>query len=198
MLKFNTKKTLIIALVSLFLILALSGGVTVAFILDSTGSLENSFEPSNVSCAVVENGNDPVSADRVEIGLEKSEVSIKNTGDTKAFIRAKIIVNWKKADGTVYARQPEPETDYSITFPSGTDWAKGSHDFYYHKSAVEAGETTDTLIKSCAPVEGRAPEGYYLSVEIIASAIQAEPEEVAEDEWGVAVSGGVISSIPTN
>jgi hypothetical protein len=195
--KFKTQNKIIIALVSLSLVLCLSVGITVAYLVASSDELENEFEASRVSCAVVENGQDPVSDGSVNITGAKEDVFIKNTGDISAFIRATVIISWKKADGTVYAKAPVEGTDYIITPSSNTGWSK-SGDIYYYTSSVAAGALTGKLIDSCAPVDGRAPEGYVLSVEIVASAVQAEPESVVEDEWGVEVTNGRLTSFPQN
>jgi hypothetical protein len=34
-------------------------------------------------------------------------------------------------------------------------------------------------------VNGKGPEGYYLNVEIVAEAIQAEPANAVQEAWGV-------------
>ena len=197
MLKLNTKAKLIAAALSILLIVLISSGITVAYLMTVSGTLENEFEPSRVACAVVENENSPLEGDQVNVGSEKYDVRIKNTGDVTAFIRAKIVFNWKKADGTVYARSPVEGVDYNITFAANTAWTRSSDGFYYHTASVAEGMETGILIKSCSPMEGRAPEGYSLSVEIVASAIQADPERAAEENWGVVVTGGTISSVPT-
>ena len=44
---------------------------------------------------------------------------------------------------------------------------------------------TNELIKECKAVAGKAPEGYSLSVEIIADAIQSVPTHVVVDSWKV-------------
>ena len=51
------------------------------------------------------------------------------------------------------------------------------------------------LITNCAPNAEKAPEGYSLAVEIIASAIQAEGQDSkgnkpVELAWGVDIDGG--------
>ncbi len=106
------RKTQVGALALALLILAaLSIGGTIAYLFTQSGPKENTFTPSNVACEVKENLS----------GATKSNVQIKNTGNTDAYIRAMIIVTWKDEDGNVYGKQPVPGTDYSITLNSD-DW----------------------------------------------------------------------------
>ena len=45
-------------------------------------------------------------------------------------------------------------------------------------------------------IDGKAPEGYLLSVEILASAIQSESSSVVADQWGVTVTDSGITQVP--
>ena len=61
----------------------------------------------------------------------------------------------------------------------------GGDGYYYYTKAVMPDEMTNVLINTAQLNEGRtAPQGYYLSIEIVASAIQASPDEVVEKQWG--------------
>ena len=53
---------------------------------------------------------------------------------------------------------------------------------------------TPILIKSCKPNDGRNPEGYALSVEILADAIQSEPAKAVKEAWGMTVQNGRITA----
>ena len=182
MFKNMAKKRLILLLVSLSLILVAGVGVTLALIIDSTEDVENVFTPSRVSCAVVEGGT-AYENGQADV-LSKSQVTIKNTGDTDAYIRAAIIVNWKNASGHVWAQAaPVLGTDYTMTL--GADWTPADG-FYYYKSSVVPGDATTDLIVS-ATQENKAPaDGYYLSIEIVASAIQSSLANTAQGAWAEA------------
>jgi len=188
---FNKELAMILSL-SLLLLLVI--GTTVAYIYTATNPVKNIFEPSQVACAVVEDGRDPVTGSLVDIGETKKNVKIKNTGDTDAYIRVAVTVNWASADGTrVWAQKPAQDTDYTITFNDNSDWFVGGDGFYYYKKAVSPGDLTSPLINSAILNEGRTPptgtDGteYFLSVEIVASAIQSTPAKVVEDQWKVSV-----------
>ena len=193
--KFINKKFIVVT--ALALLLFVTVGSTLAYIFTKTEPVENKFDPSKVSCAVVENGNDPVSSGNVPVS-SKTNVQIKNTGDTDAYIRVAVVVNWMSADGTrVWATKPVAGEDYTIILDLTNGWSSVG-DYYYYGSAVapcvhkdgdeHTGCMTSVLISSCTPVAGRAPDGYYLSVEIVASAIQSNGmgANSAQEAWAKA------------
>lgn len=182
--KSKTKKFILIAAVSLLCCTAI--GISLAFIITNTGEIVNLFAPSTVTCAVSETFD----------GEVKSNVSIQNTGDTQAYIRAAVVVNWMTDDqNRVWAHEPDPTSDYTIVFTEDTNWIKGPDGFWYYALPVDPGASTTTLIKSVSLKDGvTPPEGYYFSVEIVATAIQSTPERVVQEQWGVSVdSDGKIS-----
>ena len=169
--------------VLLILAVVLAIGGTLAYIIANTVSVENKFTPGEVRCEVEETFKHNV----------KSDVKIKNTGNTAAYIRATYVVTWQKDDGTVNGKMPVVGTDYTIVFADNTGWELIG-DYWYYTSPVAAGGETGVLIASCKLAEGAAvPTGYHLSVEIIASAIQSEPASVVAEKWHVAVDNGKIT-----
>ena len=174
--------------VLLILAAVLAIGGTLAYIIANTASVENKFTPGEVRCEVEETFKHNV----------KSDVKIKNTGNTAAYIRATYVVTWQKDDGTVNGKMPVVGTDYTIEFAENSDW-KLIGDYWYYTSPVAAGGETGVLIASCKLAEGAAvPTGYHLSVEIIASAIQSEPASVVAEKWHVAVDNGEITGAATS
>lgn len=201
MFKNLTKKRLTILLVSLSLILVVGVGVTLAYVFASTGDVVNTFTPSKVACAVIENDDStPHYSDTVNVP-SKSNVQIKNTGDTDAYIRVAVIINWKNANGDVWAIAPKIG-EYEIIYnTSNSKWAKSTTDgYWYYTSEVAPNGLTDVLITS-ATQNAPGPVGtdgsqYYLSIEIVASAIQSTPDNVVKDMWGATASNGTITAIP--
>ncbi len=159
-------------------------GITVALILTLTENITNTFTPAEVTCQVVE---------QFENGI-KSDVDILNTGNTEAYIRAKVLVTWKNTDGEVYWKAPEQAKDYDMVFGEDPDWLyDAQNDTYYYALAVAPEKATGTLIKSVMLRETSVkPENYDLSVEIIADAIQSTPAEAVQTAWNVTVSNGKI------
>lgn len=163
---------------ALALLLTLSVGGTVAFLIAKGNPVRNEFTPSAVSCQVIE--------DTFE-GETKTNVAIQNTGDTEAYIRAAIVVTWKDAEGgNIYAVKPKENVDYTIEL-NVTDWVLGSDGFFYHKEPVAANQSTKMLINRCSPIEGKNPDGYGLNVEILGSAIQSVPTSVVTSIWSSGV-----------
>jgi len=164
-------------LLSIVLIATVTAGGSLAYIFTQTQGLTNTFKPAEVTCQVNETFQDDV----------KSDVTIKNTGTAPAYIRAAIVVTWRDEQGNIGPETPVLGTDYVLKTPMDEDtsndgWFK-IDDYYYHKAPVAAeGEDEDdtkdvtkVLINRCKLKEGvTAPEGYGLSVEIVADAIQAE------------------------
>lgn len=166
------KSFVLLASVALLVLGAIGG--TVAYLVDGTEATVNTFNYGTVSCVVNETFN----------GSTKSDVTIQNTGNTDAYIRAQVVVTWQDASGNVYgASQPVAGTDYSIEYGSG--WKQHTDAYYYYPSAVPVGASTGVLITSCTPVAGQAPEGYTLSVEILADAVQSSPANAVTEAWGV-------------
>ena len=129
-------------------------------------------------------------------GTAKSNVSIKNTSDIPVYIRASIIVTWKDPSGNVYGQLPVAGTDYTISYDTG--WTRQG-DYWYCNSEVAVGAKTPVLISSCTEVAGKAPkENYRLSVEIIAEAIQSQPDRAVQQAWGVTISGGNVTAYSGN
>lgn len=165
----------------------LAVGGTLAYIFTQSGEAENTFQPSSVSCVV----NEMMDLDE----MTKSDVSVANKGDVDAYVRAAVAVNWVDAAGNIVAGVPEgysymitnhdgsTATDISGLKPSN-GWVKGPSDgFYYHTVAVSPEKATGELIEEISSSTPESPE-YFLSVEIIASAIQADGKD-SSGRWAV-------------
>ena len=185
------KKALLIMSVVLLLLVAV--GTTFAYIFTKTEPVVNTFTPSTVSCTVVENSGTTVSGGIQNTGDKKSNVQIKNTGDTDAYIRVTVVVNWMNDDGTkVWATKPVEGEDYTISYDLSNGWVDGGDGYYYYTKAVpptNGDNMTEVLIKN-ATQKNNGPKGtdgtqYYLSIEIVASAIQANGMGAtsAKDAW---------------
>lgn len=159
-----------ILLAAVIVLLAGAVGGTWAFLVAQSESVQNNFTYAHVRCTIDE---------KFENGV-KSDVKIQNTGDIPAYIRARIVVTWKDANGKVSA-VPVKNTDYTIAF-NETDWTQQG-DYWYCKTAVNPNGFTPKLITECKKT-GTAPDGYDLSVEIMADAIQREPANAVKEAWG--------------
>ena len=183
MMKKLSKKAITV-IVSVLKLISVSVGATVAYLIAKTPSIENSLQTATVSCAV----QGDTSAEL------KSNITIKNTGNTDAYLRAKILVVWKSDNGVVSANMPVAGTDYTLTVGS-TNWLLGSDGYYYYRSSVAPDSVSETLISSTTLLSER-PEGYSLSVQIYASAIQSTPKSAVAQVWNarVGTDGNLIVS----
>lgn len=179
-------------LVSTVLVCSAAFGATLAYLVDETDApLTNIFNPSQVTSKVEEDFD----------GTEKSNVRIQNTGDIPAYIRADIVVTWMDKNGNVLSEVPEKDTDYTISY--GTGWIE-KDGFYYWPNVVQADDNdptttedmTGVLINSATALNTESDTNgttYYVSIEILCSAIQSVPETVVEEAWKVSVVDGVIT-----
>lgn len=160
---------------SILLIVVLVTKGTVAWLSDKSDPLENKFTPSKVSSEVVETFD----------GTVKSDVQIKNTGDTAAYVRATVIFSWKDTAGNVYGgRTPVATNDYIISYGTAP-WIRHTDGYWYYTSPVAPNANTNVLISSVQSVSGQAPAGYTLSVQILADAIQSVPARAVTESWGI-------------
>ena len=177
-----------VALVALLLLLCCTVAGTLAYLVDSTDPVTNTFTPASVSTEVKEDFD----------GITKSNVTIKNTGNIDAYIRATVVVNWAsdKEVGVVSGTAPKEGTDYTIDWTM-VNWVKVG-DYYYYTQKVAAKGETKQLFTDCKLKEGvTPPSGYHLQVTILADGIQAEPVHVVADVWkDVRVDGGKLVDAP--
>ena len=173
-------------LVSLLLIIGVTISGTLAYIVADSGPVKNTFTPSEVTTEVVETVCENT----------KSNVQIKNTGDTTAYIRAAVVITWQDENGNVLGELPAEETDYAITYNLDSGWKKGADGFYYWTAPVLSDDEdafnchTGVLINSCEAKNiikvigaGEDTVAYHLAVEVIGSGIQSVPTTVVTEEW---------------
>jgi len=160
-------------LTSLLILATVIVGGTFAYLATKTTDVVNTFTPANVPIEVVEETFD---------GEIKENVTIKNNGNIPAYIRATYVVNWANEDGEIWGTPPTA-TEYTIE--PGNSW-KLIGGYYYHKTPVDAGASTNVFIVSCSLNDGVIPpDGYSLRVDILAQSVQSEPETAMYDLWGV-------------
>ena len=164
----NRKKTVLL-LAMVVLILAGAVGGTLAYIVTSSGPVQNTFTPAHVTCAVEE-------SDFVDgTSTIKNNVTIRNTGNTSAYIRAAVVANWCDASSKILAPQP-----VTLERPIlGDGWSRNTTDgYYYYSSSVPAGGSTGALITGSGYTPRDRPAGVpadaHLEMTIVCQAVQAE------------------------
>lgn len=163
----KTKTILVLAMV--VLVLACAVGGTIAFLIDTTGTVTNTFTPAKVTCQVNEDFTDG--------GTTKRNVCIQNTGNTDAWIRATVVANWCDSDGNVVAPWTDDINNYNTT-----QWTEGNDGYYYYKETVAAQGFTANLFNNYTP--GTAPvEGAHLVMTIVCQAVQSNLGSSAKDAF---------------
>lgn len=156
-------------------------GGTVAYLVTNTGSVVNTFEPGYVSCRINEKGSDGEKDFENNVDTVKKNVTVTNTGNVDAYIRAAIIVTWKDADGNISAISPKFGQDYRGEI-NISDWQIYDGYYYYTNGAVKPGDVTSKLLDNVTVIGTN--DGYTLSVEILADAIQSSPDSAVIQAWG--------------
>lgn len=165
--------TMVIATV---LLLALAIGGTIAYLTTKTDGVVNTFTPSKVSCTVEEDFN----------GTTKEKVNVKNTGDTTAYIRVKL-VTYRTND----AGQHIGGTAELPSFTPGENWVE--HDgYYYYTLPVAADGTPATNLADSMTLKNtyKDADGGHQSIDVMAEAIQSQPKDAVESSWNVTVVDG--------
>lgn len=175
-LRWNRQFVLLVSIIALLVGIV---GSSLAYLLTQTDPVQNTFQPSKVNCQIKE--------DFRQGGSVKENVQVKNTGDTDAYIRAALVFTWVDSQGNI-APVAVGSGDYTLEL--GSDWTLGSDGYYYYNKSVAPGAQTTNLIVSCAPVSGKAPDGYTLCVDVIADAIQSKGlsssnQKPVVEVWGV-------------
>lgn len=171
------KRTLarpVLLALSLVLVLGLSVGGTLAYLVTNSGPVTNTFTPGEIITNVVEDfdDGDPV----------KKNVRIQNdpSSSTDVYIRATWTANWVDDDTDNIVKPAVQGTDYTVKGLPGEGWIQNG-DYYYYTSAVAPGGYTSCLFTELAPVPAEEPEGAHLEVTILSQAIQAEPDQARID-----------------
>ena len=173
--KRNNKKLIMLASV-LVLIVATIGG-SIAYMAAKTDNVVNEFTFGNVPIDIPEQFD----------GTTKSDVKVHNNGSADAFVRAKIVVTWKNAAGEISGTAVK-DTEYTLELNT-KDWFL-KDGFYYCTNRVEANTDSEVLINTATKADGVVPpEGYDLSIEILAQSVQADGEKngvpMVENFWPV-------------
>lgn len=184
-----------VLVVSVLVLLVGIVGASLAYLSMKTEPVKNEFAYGKVSCEVLEDFD----------GTVKSNVRIKNTGNIPAYIRARVVVTWKNEKGDIYGTKPvlgsaadEDNKNYDYSFDYNPSWICMTTDsgglYFYFPEFIEPDAETDWMLYNFKKSEtANVPEGYDLSVEILADAIQSEPVSAVEEAWGVTVRNGRIT-----
>lgn len=174
-------------LTAVMLIAALAVGGTVAWLATHTDSVRNTFSPSHVSCKVTEKFDEKTGV--------KEDVNVKNTGDTDAYIRVKLVTYRTNAEGKHIGGTAEVPG-----FTPGDGWVEYGGYYYYTLPVAPGGEPAADLIRSIELASYTDADGGRQAIDVMAEAIQSSPVEAVQAAWGadfsIAADGSLI--VPGN
>ncbi len=172
-----------ILFVSFVLIFAIGIGATTAWLTANQGEKTYVFEGANVKADIAGN----IDSEYTKI----SNILGENHGNTDGFYRFVPVFAWVQAKSSpkiVHSKKPVVNADYTVSI-TGENWVKGEDGYWYYTLPV-AGKVngtpgrTSNLYVEIKKVEGKAPEGYVLDVELISNIIQANPPKTWQEAWG--------------
>lgn len=159
-------------LISLVLLLTITVGGSIAFLIDITNQVENTFTPAQVSIVPTE-ATTPNS---------KSDIRFQNSGDVPVYVRATLVIYWTDTiDGV----------EQIIAQPSGASVSDREllkngwfviGDIYYYNLPVASDDSTETMLDK---ITVEVPEGCSATchIDVRAEAIQADPSTAVENAW---------------
>lgn len=166
---------------SVVLLLALAVGGTLAWLSTKTTPVTNTFTPAEVTCEVTENFNE-------DTGV-KTNVNVKNAGNIAVYIRVKL-VTYRTND----AGQHIGGTATLREFTPGENWGKHG-EYYYYTLPVAPGKKPAANLADSMTLEKsyKDADGGMQALDVMAEAIQSEPEKAVADAWGVKIAPGSVT-----
>lgn len=181
-----------------------------AFMINRSQTFNNKFVPASVKCEIEEKFSESTNTNT------KSSIQVKNTGNTDAYIRVRLVFHWEDSKGNVVGRNMDP-TASIVGFKDGlgsyfnsSEWVKGEDDYtYYYKNSVAPEAFTSELLNKDITMgpyvhtvqidsETTVTYYYYPVIEVLAEAVQSKPAEAVEEAWSVTLdSSGNISGMKT-
>lgn len=171
---------------SVVLLLGVAIGGTLAWLSTKTTPVTNTFTPAKVTCEVEEKFDKTTGV--------KTDVNVKNTGNIAVYIRVKLVTYRTNDTGQHIGGTADlPE------FTRGKDWVKHG-EYYYYTLPVEPNAQPKTNLADSMTLKtsyGDA-DGGKQALDVMAEAIQSEPEKAVGEAWGVRISQGSVTDYSGN
>lgn len=161
------------AALALALVLTLTAGGTLAYLVSNTDEVTNTFTPASPGIEVPE----------VIEGNAKTSIQVENTGDINVYVRVMLVASYQKEVNGKYEVCGSHAFEAKVPdFTLGTGWDKGADGYYYYKTALASGATTHNLLAT--KIELSQKENCCkMHIDVLAQAIQAEPDSVVGETW---------------
>ncbi len=176
----RSRMIMMIAAAALLLTMAVGG--TMAWLSAKDTPIVNEFQPSKVNCEVTEDYNKDRNV--------KSKVNVQNTGDTRAYIRVKLVTyRTNDAGDHIGGTATVPE------FTPGDKWVQHTDGYYYYTLPVAAGGSPATALADEIQlmVKYTDADGGHQALDVMAETIQSEPGKVVGEAWGVSIAEGSVT-----
>lgn len=172
--------------VAIVLLLGVAIGGTIAWLSTKTTPVTNTFTPAKVTCDITENFNENTGV--------KTKVNVTNTGNIAVYIRVKL-VTYRTND----AGQHIGGTAELPTFTPGKNWVE-KDGYYYYTLPVEPNAQPKTNLTDSMTLAGfyEDADGGKQALDVMAEAIQSEPEKAVGEAWGVCISQGSVTDYSGN
>ena len=155
------------------LVLGMVGG-SLAYLLDSTDDVANTFIVPEIDVTIPEDFED---GDTV-----KKDVKVKNLCEFDVFARATWVAYWEhEKTREVYSRVPDVAVKYNRT-----DWYEGDNGYWYCNKILAADEESPVFIETAQLAENETAPGedYHLVIDVIGEVVQSKPTTAAQEVWG--------------
>ncbi|MDO5041372.1 MAG: SipW-dependent-type signal peptide-containing protein [Peptoniphilus sp.] len=172
------KKLLLAAMMVIYLTVVVTG--TIAYF-TSEDTAHNVITSGGVKIKIIEKTKDedgnlvdfPEEGMKIMPGSAVSKiVSVKNTGNSEAWIRVKVKSEFQTATGT----SSETEmADAEINYHLSGDWSLGNDGYYYYENPLPAGEVTSVLFDKVtfSSEMGNKYQNSTMKIVVYAEAVQA-------------------------
>lgn len=180
----GAKRSLVLVVSVLALVLAVAGG-TLAWLVANSGPVTNTFTPATVSCKVEETFKNNV----------KSNVNVKNTSNIDAYLRVKLVTyRVNEADQHIGGTAAIPN------FTPGEGWVEHDGFYYYTKPVAPNTVPENPLIGTLGITlsEYTDVDGGKQVIEVMAEAIQSQPDSAVQQAWGVTIDNGNVTAYTGN
>lgn len=173
----NRLNTLVL---SIILLAMLTVGGTLAYLIAQDTPITNTFEPSVVDTEITEDFD----------GTVKKNVNARNTGDTDAYIRIKLVTYRVNDENQRIGGAAEIPA-----FTPGDNWVL-YNGYYYYTLPVKPGDEPATDLITSITLTGSYDDadGGKQVIEVMAEAIQSAPASAVGEAWHVAISEGSVTA----
>lgn len=167
---------------SVVLLLGVAIGGTIAWLSTKTTPVTNTFTPAEVTCEVEEKFDKTTGV--------KNDVNVKNNGNIAVYIRVKLVTYRTNDDG-----QHIGGTAELPKFNPGENWVEYGK-YYYYTLPVAPNEkpNADLAEKMTLEKSYKDADGGKQALDVMAEAIQSEPEKAVGEAWGVQIAPGKVTA----